>query len=236
MSAFSERVQAASGYAIDNSTTDSTNGTHGEETPNVRRSTRTSKTRAMLRMTDEQITIGSSSESESDDGISTRGRRRRSASTSTTRKKRSNSESKQGDKPKKLRGQAARKAAEAEDRQQRQMERQGKSDVAIVDIDETDCCLSCGVLVYRQAVENDDLEKIEAVLKDKKTVAYWSKENCQHWSDYVVSRAMVKGNKEIVGLLLQDVENDRVIIPTKYTQYGSNTGYVSRYTFGHAVR
>ncbi|KAI9264234.1 hypothetical protein BDA99DRAFT_51448 [Phascolomyces articulosus] len=233
LSAFRERVQTASGYTIDNATssTTTTMSTTDSQIPNVRRSTRTSKTRAMLRMTDEQVVIDSSSESESD-GVSRGGRRKRASSSSgSSRKKRSASEPK----PKKLRGQAARKAAEAEDRQQRKQDRQAKSDDAIVDIDETDCCLGCSVLLYRQAVENNDLEKIKAILEDKKKVPHWSKENCQHWSDYVLSAAMLKENKEIVGLLLQDLEGERVVIPTKYTDYGSNTGYVSRYTFGHAV-
>ncbi|KAI9498385.1 ankyrin repeat-containing domain protein [Zychaea mexicana] len=230
LGAFRERVQTASGYTIDFDNTVTTNETSTTNT-NVRRSTRTSKTRAMLRMT-EPIDIDSSG---SDDEVTTASRSSKKGST-TTRKKRSNSESSgKPAAPKKLRGQAARKAAEVEERQRRMEERATKTDAAIVGIDETDCCLRCSIFLYRQAVEKDNLELLKAAVEDKEHVPYWEKEDCQHWSDMVVAAAMLKGNKEIVGLLLQSQENGRVQVPTKYMQYGGSTGYVSRFTFGHAV-
>ncbi|KAI8149897.1 ankyrin repeat-containing domain protein [Fennellomyces sp. T-0311] len=177
----------------------------------------------MLRMTDDPVSISSDDDSDAEEQITTSKRKKRSGSSA---------------KPvgvKKLRGHAARKAAEVEERQRRQVERQGKSDAAIVGIDETDCCLRCGIGIYRQAVEEGNVEKLKRAVEDYDNVATWDNEDCEHWSDMVVATAMLKGDKELVGLLLKAPEKMRVAVPDKYLNYGSNTGYVSRYTFGHAV-
>lgn len=138
--------------------------------------------------------------------------------------------------PKKLRGIAARKAQAAEAREQRINERANWDDKDVIDMDESNCCLRCKTQVYRQVVRHGSVRQMKALLEDLTKVPHWSKEDCQHWSDLVLNEALVKGRTDMIDLLVKDEENKRVEVPSKYMAYGSTTGYVSRYTFGHAVR
>lgn len=216
LQAFHDRVQTTSGYDINGSTS--------------ARPSRTSKTRAMLRF---QPT-GTDTVVESDDSdVSVEIRQERG----TAKKRgRSTKTSPKTNAPKKLRGIAARKAQAAEAREQRIHERANWNDNDVIDMDESNCCLRCKTQVYRQVIQHGSVRQLKELLDNTSKVPHWSKEDCQHWSDLVLNEALVRGRTDMIELLVKDEENKRVQVPSKYMNYGSTTGYVSRYTFGHAVR
>lgn len=103
-------------------------------------------------------------------------------------------------------------------------------------VDVTKCCLRCSISAYRQAVEENDEAKLEQLLKEKDTIPHWSHEERAIRDQNIFTLALTKGNSKIVNLLYDDQVGSRVKLSKNLTTYGSNTGYISRHTFGHAVR
>ncbi|KAI9315379.1 hypothetical protein BX666DRAFT_396971 [Dichotomocladium elegans] len=220
---FCEKIEAA-GYSIRGSSTSASSHRNGCRPP------RLSKTRALLRfqpMGDD----GNESGSDSDQSMvlvkdaHSRKRTRSSGSKATAKKPR--------------RG-LARKAEVAEARDKRKNERAGFDDAESVEISNADCCLRCKVQLYRQAVNTGDVEQLTVLINDKDHIPGWYRAECQQDCDHVMKEAISGGNQQIVELLLKDGlkahEQERVEIPRKYNSYGDDTGYVSRYSYGRALR
>lgn len=238
LSEFQQRVQENAGYAIHGTDMDVD---HEAAAVASSRFTRVSKARAMLRLTDKATAaIDPSDDSDSAQSLVVRktGSKRKSTSSSKAKTTTTGSAASANKKP---RGLEARKAAEAEARQDRKSERsvlvETLEDHAVL-VDETDCCLRCATLVYRQAIETQDVERLKVAIQDRDNVPHWSTEDVENWGDSVLYAAMKTGNPEIPSTLLAKEEGNekRVQVPEKYLYYGSNTGYVGRYTFGHTVR
>lgn len=236
LTTFQERVRTDSGYAINN------NAEHSESP--ARRS-RTSKTRAIVRLKDKEPmeldSDGASSSDFEDDGLDYHEATTTSRSKAGTKRRKTSSSSDAKSstvKIKKPRGKAAIKAQEAELRQQRQASRAAMANEYEVSSDETDCCMRCSIRQLRRAIDDDDIDRFKTILEDKQNMPNWSEEDVELNDDNLLAYA-IKKNRLQHAILLSEIppfDKSRVTVPDKYKVYGSNTGYVNRSTFGHAVR
>lgn len=103
-------------------------------------------------------------------------------------------------------------------------------------LDSLNCCLRCSIKAYRQAIINNDLAELKKILEDSKTYPSWTMEERLLIEDNVVKLATSLGYGTMVDLLKDNKLAKRINLSTSLTTYGSNTGSVSRYTFGRAVK
>ncbi|KAG0181661.1 hypothetical protein DFQ29_007537 [Apophysomyces sp. BC1021] len=213
--AFHQRVQADSGYSI--------NPADPIETPGSRPS-RMSKTRAAFRLKEIREEV-----EEPGEIVQKISPKRKSESdlpqrVATPRKKRTRREEE-------------RIRAVTAARQERKIERAGMTVQEIPPTeDPSDCCLRCSIRLYREAVENNDVDALKKVVAAKETIPHWDSEDREIFGDTLYKTAVLKGNMELVDILMKDVKSDRLGVPSRYMDYHSNTGFVHRRTFGFAVR
>ncbi|KAI8333682.1 ankyrin repeat-containing domain protein [Chlamydoabsidia padenii] len=248
LTTFNERVFTSTGYSTNgtNNISEASTSTTGEfnaidSTVNkvdvtTRRPGRTSKTRAMLRLMEPTTTTTEASTwiLDSDDSDSEpRYMKKRKRSGASTNKKKTTSLT--------ARGKALIKL-------QLDLIKQRKNDRALwldthpwqdhdhSSVETISCCLRCSIKAYRQAIINNDLPQLKTLLEQTKTYPSWTLEDRGVLEDNVLKLALSLGNSTVVELLKEDKKVKRIQLSKSITTYGSNTGYVSRYTFGHAVK
>ncbi|KAF7723583.1 hypothetical protein EC973_001824 [Apophysomyces ossiformis] len=214
LAAFHQRVQENSGYAINSADAIETTGN---------RPSRMSKTRAAFRLKEMQEDI------EQPEEPLVKRAKRRSDDTSEPKKT--------VVRKKRTRREEERIQAIIAARKERKLERASiVIDETIFAEDPSDCCSRCSVRLYRVAVENNDIDALKEVIANKQKVPHWKFEEREYTGDSVYKAAVLKGNFELIDLLLKDEEAGHLKIPSRYMSYASNTGYIGRSTFGFAVR
>ncbi|KAI9010901.1 ankyrin repeat-containing domain protein [Phycomyces nitens] len=211
LAAFHTKLEESSGYSMDVENTGS----------NVR-PLRTSKIRAMVNM---KNTMKDSTEEDTESKPPSK------RSKTTTEKK--------------VRASVTKKSVmkEIEARKQRQDRKEARADLVnslddIIDsTDHTkDCCTRCSITAYREAVKNNDLKALEKIVAAKDTIPHWGDEDFALRGESVMAMAVLNGHTDIVNMLKNDSNENRVSVPAKYMSYQENTGYLRKSTFGHAVR
>ncbi|KAI8068747.1 ankyrin repeat-containing domain protein [Gongronella butleri] len=253
VAAFRETMNDKYGYDMDPSGSSSA---AADGSASLRRSTRTSKLRAFLRvhdqinnvvaLSDDEDTIGGDS-SEEDDERPVKGKRKRASggsSSSSSRSRKTRAVPIPSD-PSKLRGKALMRYKEAQldvRKKEREawIETNGLADDADHASTGNNCCLRCSTKAYRDAVEANDMDTLKKLLEDKEKMPFWRSEDVGFFEDGLVQQALKHGNTEMAKVLIEDVQkshgNHRTKVPEHILEYGSNTGYISRSTFGHAIR
>lgn len=266
LSAFHDRVHSSTGYSTKGnndlsiatlSTTseeniaaasDVTQQTNGADATIPRRLGRTSKTRAMLRLMEaatlettaksaRATTVFDSDDSDQDSEPKVSKKRKRSGAAQTRTKKTSSTSTPRG---------KALIRLQLELIEQRKNERatwleshpwhDHDHPSSSTSKDVISCCLRCSTKAYRQAINDDDMRRLKKLLEDTKTYPSWKTEDRSVREDNVLKLATSLGNEKAMEMLTEDNESPRIKLSTSLTTYGSNTGYVSRYTFGHAVK
>ncbi|CAO3595612.1 unnamed protein product [Absidia cylindrospora] len=97
------------------------------------------------------------------------------------------------------------------------------------------CCLRCSIKAYRQAIINGDMHGLKKLLEDTKTYPSWRTEDRSVAEDNALKLAASLGNQPMIDVLMEDTTK-RILLSPSLTTYASNTGFVSRFTFGHAVK
>ncbi|KAJ3208465.1 hypothetical protein HDU67_006707 [Dinochytrium kinnereticum] len=141
-----------------------------------------------------------------------------------------------GRKPNKKARQEAEEAAErealAEERKSRTVPKQAAITGSIPDVS---CCAVCSAREFSRAIEEDDKALLKACAEDVKRVPKYT---CGARPDDPLStalaKALLKNDMDAIGIICQ-APGTRISPPSDLTQ-GSSTGYVSRRTYGHALK
>lgn len=194
---------------------------------------RACKARAVLRLKDTTYyDVDDDSSSASDDAAPSFGSRKRKTKSKKTTAK--------GPTVKKLRGIKAIKAEQAAQRAQRQQERATLAfNDNIASMTDSSCCLRCATHEYRRALETEDVNALKRIFESRETIPDWTFEDNDVFGDSLLHAAFLTGNLALVSPFLESDATQkvkRISVPERFMAYGSNTGFVSRHTFHHAVR
>ncbi|KAI9309588.1 ankyrin repeat-containing domain protein [Cunninghamella echinulata] len=231
---FQDRLKRDFGFSVDKKGTT----VYADEENNIsKRPGRSSKLRAMIKLTTSEtygtaIQLDSSEDEEETQLQNKKRKRNQSTSTFTT------STTKKGSRSSNRGPSQLQLHLDAMQQRKTELEQWIKEndwqDTSSVDV--TQCCLRCSISVYRQVIEENNETKLEELLKEVKTIPHWKQEERNIDENSILKFAILMGNPKIVKLLSQDSQFARIQLSKNLTTYGSNTGFIGRHTFGHAVR